>query len=86
MRMTGQCWLMTSGEITSAGRSPACSDPSTGSRRTRTTSPRSGLVIEGTFDLLLEWMVFALDFEVNVGHLAAAFDHLFAQPVALLAL
>jgi len=31
-------------------------------------------------------MVFALDFEVNVGHLAAAFDHLFAQPVALLAL
>lgn len=37
---TGEWWFMRSGERIIAGRCPACSDPSTGSSRTRTTSPR----------------------------------------------
>src|SRR5437667_1446595 len=67
---------MTSGEITSAGRSPACSEPSTGSRRTRTTSPRLRLCVESTVDLLLQRVVLALDVQVDACHLAAALDHL----------
>src|SRR5579885_2209829 len=82
--MTGQCRLITSGEMTRAGRSPACSDPTTGSRRTRTTSPRRGLVIEGMLDLLLQRVVLPLDFQVDVGHLPAAFDHRLAELLALL--
>src|SRR4051794_24314969 len=74
MRMTGQCSLMTSGDRTRAGRVPPCSDPSTGSRRTRTISPRRGVVFEGMLDFLFQRVVFAFDLAVDLGHLATALD------------
>src|SRR5581483_2069253 len=78
-RTMGLLSLIKSGEITRAGRSPACSDPTTGSSLTRTTSPRRGLVVNGTMNLLLEWMVFFFNFQVHVGHGRAALDNLAPQ-------
>src|SRR5437899_13079711 len=85
IRMMGLCSLMRSGETTRAGRSPACSEPTTGSSRTRTTSPRFGLAVDGTVDLLFKRVVLALDFEVNLGHVAATLDDLLAQLLAAVA-
>src|SRR2546430_11940793 len=41
-RKIGDRSLIRSGDITSIGRSPPCSEPWTGSSRTRTTSPLRG--------------------------------------------
>src|SRR2546427_581189 len=76
MRMTGEWSLIGSGEMTRAGRSPACSDPSTGSSRTRTMSPRQRLGIERTLNLFFQRVVLAFDLEVKLRHVAAAFDNL----------
>src|SRR5438094_6552278 len=71
--------LMKSGETTRAGRSPACSEPTTGSRRTRTMSPRRRLFFEDTMDFLLERVIFLFDFQVDLGHGFAAFFNIVAQ-------
>src|SRR5947209_3367455 len=76
MRITGECSLIGSGEMTSAGRSPACSEPSTGSSRTRTISPRRKLSVARTLDLFLQRMVLSFDLEVKLRHVATSFDHI----------
>src|SRR5258708_7893681 len=74
-RTMGPCSLMTSGETTSAGRSPACSEPTAGSSLTRTTSPRFGWVFQDTMHFLFERMEFLFNLQIQIAHLPAALDH-----------
>src|SRR5438552_18532805 len=81
--MTGERSLMKSGDRTSAGRSPACSEPSVGSKRTRTTSPRSGLPVDRTVYLRLQRRPLLRGIQVYVPHLPAAFFDVAAERLAL---
>src|SRR5207249_4370731 len=63
----------------SAGRSPAYSEPSVGSKRTRTISPRRGLCVENTVHLRLQWFPFLRCFEIDVPHLLTTFCDVAAQ-------
>src|SRR6266542_2150701 len=58
-------------------------DGSTGGRRTRTGSPRWGLVIEGILDFFFQRVVLALDPAVNLGHLTTPFDDGLPELLAL---
>ncbi|OIO87884.1 MAG: hypothetical protein AUK03_17270 [Anaerolineae bacterium CG2_30_64_16] len=68
--------------MTNAGRSPDCSDPTTGSSRTRTISLRLGLNVKGTVHLLFQWMVFSFDCQIHVCHRLATFDNLLPQALS----
>jgi hypothetical protein len=46
----------------------------------RTTSPRLGRSVQGTLHLLFQWMVFSLDFQINVCHFLTTCDYILAQP------
>src|ERR1700693_3860639 len=80
---TGQCSLMRSGDRTRARRVPPCSDPSTGSRRTRTTSPLRGLLFKVMLHFLFKRMEFRFHGEVDFVHIATAGNDLSAQLIAL---
>src|SRR5579871_2116131 len=73
---------MRSGERTRAGRSPACSEPSVGSKRTRTTSPRLRLSVENTLGLPVERFPLLRRFSIDFPHFAAAFDDILPQSFA----
>src|SRR5579862_8813575 len=81
-RTTGECSLISSGEITRAGRVPACSEPSVGSRRTRTISPRFGLLVEGTRDLLFERFPLLCHRQIDFAHFAAPLNNVLSQGFA----
>src|SRR5437879_5433045 len=77
--MTGLRALMKSGDRTRTGRSPACSEPTTGSSRTLSTSPRFGLVLQDTMSLLLQRLKLLFDLPVDVGHVRQTGGDLLAE-------
>jgi len=71
-----------SGETTRPGRSPLCSDPSTGSKRTRTTSPRRSGLSGFTPDLFRSAVPLLIDLLVPIPHLLAPLNQFAAEFVA----
>src|SRR5579862_1914326 len=78
-KITGELRLIGSGETMSAGRSPPCSDPTTGFKLTRMTSPRLSSIFNATMDFLLKGIEVAFQLNGDVGHVDAARNNFVPQ-------